>query len=227
MKYPLALALALALMKAAAAPNSSPSLGAAVKVLFREALAAHKRGDDATARRLFTQTAVAGGTSSSFNLGLLYEYGRGGPVDYGKAAYWYEKAARAGDAEAQLRLALLHLRGLGVVQDLPKARALLERAAGAGSVAAKSLLAADREDAGDYGRARQLYAEAAAAGDGLAKFNLGQLYERGQGGPVDYGEAVRLWQQAARADNPQLRAQAEQALRRYWLLHARLRRADK
>ena len=44
---------------------------------------------------------------------------------------------------------------------------------------------------------------------------------------MDYGEAVRLWQRAARADNPQLRAQAEQALKRYWLLHAKLRQADK
>ena len=42
-----------------------------------------------------------GDTNAQFNLGVMYEDGRGVTQDYQEAVKWYRKAAEQGDAEAQ------------------------------------------------------------------------------------------------------------------------------
>ncbi len=45
--------------------------------------------------------------------------------------------------------------------------------------------------------ALRLWQLAAKQGETLAQFGLGAMYERGQGVPRDYGEAVKWWRLAA------------------------------
>ena len=50
---------------------------------------------------------------------------------------------------------------------------------------------------GDYATALSLWRPLAAQGNANAQYNLGVMYERGQGVPQDYKEAVRLYGLAA------------------------------
>ena len=45
--------------------------------------------------------AEQGDASAQFNLGLMYEYGRGVPQNYSEAVKWYRLAAEQGDASAR------------------------------------------------------------------------------------------------------------------------------
>lgn len=53
----------------------------------------------------------------------------------------------------------------------------------------------------DYAKARQLYAQAAQSGYGLAYSNLGNLVAQGHGGPADLVQAARYYAQGARLGN--------------------------
>lgn len=61
--------------------------------------------------------ANQGDAKAQFNLGLLYDHGRGVPQDSAEAAKWYRKAAYQRHAEAQFILGVMHVDGEGVAQD--------------------------------------------------------------------------------------------------------------
>ena len=64
------------------------------------------------------QTAAEQGhASAQYNLGLMYEKGRGFPEDDKEAVKWYNLAAEQGDADAQYKLGLMYKRGQRVLQD--------------------------------------------------------------------------------------------------------------
>src|SRR4051794_10850211 len=70
-----------------------------------------------------------GEASAMFNLGLLYENGRGVTQDYAMARDWYTKAADKGQASAMFYLGLLYENGRGVTQDYAMARDWYTKAA--------------------------------------------------------------------------------------------------
>jgi localization factor PodJL len=63
--------------------------------------------DEAAAFRLFEQAAEFGFTDSQFNLGILYEQGRGVEANAGEALFWFMLAAQQGDEAASDRVASL------------------------------------------------------------------------------------------------------------------------
>ena len=81
----LAPAAALLLAMAAASPAAAQSLD--------EAEAAYGRGDYATAYRGFQRLAEPGDADAQFNLGVLYDRGRGVRRDFVRAHKWYSLAA--------------------------------------------------------------------------------------------------------------------------------------
>ena len=91
--------------------------GPAVAGPFEDAIAAHDKGDFATALRLFRPLAEQGKSSALFNLGLMYRKGEGVPQDYAAAVSLYRKAANQGHAGAQNNLGSMYEHGLGVPQD--------------------------------------------------------------------------------------------------------------
>ncbi len=58
-----------------------------------EATAAYQRGDYVTAIRELRPLAEQGVAEAQFNLGNMYDKGRGVPQDYAEAVQWYRKAA--------------------------------------------------------------------------------------------------------------------------------------
>ncbi len=84
---------------------------------FDEGVAAFNRGDYATALREFRPLAEQGNARAQYNLGVMYENGRGVPQDYAKALQWYRKAAEQGVALAQNNLGVMYRKGRGVLGD--------------------------------------------------------------------------------------------------------------
>jgi hypothetical protein len=74
---------------------------------FNEGVDAYNRGDYATAVREWRPLAKQGTAEAQYNLGVMYDKGRGVPQDHAEAVQWYRKAAEQGDAGAQYNLGLI------------------------------------------------------------------------------------------------------------------------
>jgi TPR repeat protein len=74
--------------------------GAAHAQSLDMALAALKRGDHATALKLLPPLAEQGNAAAQFNLGLIYDNGRGVARNHAGALKWYRLAAIQGNAGA-------------------------------------------------------------------------------------------------------------------------------
>ena len=109
--------------------------------------------------------AEAGDANAQFNLGLMYENGRGVPKDDAEALKWWRKAADQGFAEAQYNLGLLYYNGEGVPKDLVQAHVWWNIAGAKGHEDAKNDLAIVEEEMTDsqkekaMGLARELFAK--------------------------------------------------------------------
>ncbi len=94
-----------------------------------EGVAAYKRGDYATALRELRPLAKQGNANAQYNLGIMYENGRGVPQDDAEAVKWYRKAAEEGYAKAQVLFGNMYLQGYGVPQDYVQAHMWFDVAA--------------------------------------------------------------------------------------------------
>ncbi len=99
---------------------------------FSAGVNAYRRGDYATALRIFRQLADQGYAASQYNLGLMYEIGQGVTQDYAEAVRWYRKAADQGEANAQNNLGLMYDEGRSVTQDYVQAHMWYNLAAARG-----------------------------------------------------------------------------------------------
>ena len=91
------------------------SANAAADYLF--GLTAYHAGDYETAFREWKPVAEQGDGRAQFNLGLMYDNGKGVLQDYKEAVKWYTKAAEQGHANAQGNLGGMYGNGDGVIQD--------------------------------------------------------------------------------------------------------------
>jgi len=92
--------------------------------------AAYRKGDYAAALRAFRPLAEQGQARAQFNLGVLYDDGRGVPQDHREAAKWFRLAAEQGNATAQNNLGLMFERGeAGLGPNLEVAYALFNLSA--------------------------------------------------------------------------------------------------
>jgi TPR repeat protein len=73
----------------------------------------------------YGKAASQGSAAAQFNLGVLYENGRGTKIDFVKANEWYRKASVQGDALAIGNLGMLYVRGQGVKENKVAGVALL------------------------------------------------------------------------------------------------------
>ena len=76
-----------------------------------------------------SELANQGNIRAMYDVGKLYERGRGVNKNITKAAEWFQKAASVEHAPAQARLGILYFEGRGVAQNYNKALALLTSAA--------------------------------------------------------------------------------------------------
>jgi len=106
--------------------------GVAVAGPFQDGLAAYEQGDYLNAARFYRVAAQQKDAGAQFNLGLMYDVGRGVPRDHAEAARWYRLAATQGVAGAQFHLGTLYLNGKGVPQNDVSAHMWLNLAAAGG-----------------------------------------------------------------------------------------------
>jgi len=149
----------------------------------------------------YTAAAIQGDAEAQFNLGTMYDHGRGVPQDYKEAVKWFRKAAEQGLAEAQFNLGTMYDAGQGVAQDEKEAVKWFRKAAEQGHVEAHfylgTMYANGRGVPQDYKEAVKWFRKAAEQGDVEAQYNLGMMYSGGKGVPQDDKEAVKWSRKAA------------------------------
>lgn len=123
--------------------------------------------------------AQNGDALAMYEVGRMYERGRGTEQDMTKAAAWFQKSADKGQQEARARLGILYYDGLGLPKNVNKAAELLVTAANAGVSSAQFYLA-QMYEAGDgmpqdSQKAMQWYQAAADGGYYQAKGRMREL----------------------------------------------------
>ena len=86
------------------------------------------------------RAADQGDAEAQFNLGWMYDTGKGVSQDYGEAVQWYRRAADQGHAQAQCNLGVMYYTGEGVPQDDREAVKWFRRAADQGDAKAQYFL---------------------------------------------------------------------------------------
>ena len=96
--------------------------------------AAYQKGDFAAAIGIWSRLADAGNDRALFNLGVMYDEGRGVAQDRAAALDYWRRAAEMGNPQAQHNLGLAHIAGLGVDEDADAAVGFLKKAAITGEI---------------------------------------------------------------------------------------------
>lgn len=162
---------------------------------------AYERGDYSGAFRLWRPLAEAGNAEAQYNIGYMYDYGEGLPVDDQQAIYWFTAAAEQGHMTAQFNLGAMYATGEGVAADDMEAIYWYSLAAEQGHSTAQYNLAVMYDEgwgvALDDAAAIYWYTQAANQGDVDAQHNLGVMNEIGEGTPADPAAAAYWYRQAA------------------------------
>jgi len=156
---------------------------------------------EAEAIKQIRLVAEQGNAKAQSNLGVVYATGQGVPQDYKEAVKWFRLAAEQGDADAQYNIGVAYQKGKGAPKDLKAALYWIEKAAIAGQPYAQANLGWGYmsnylELAPDYRLAMEWNLKAAGQGAGEGSANIGLLYEKGWGGPVNYFEAANWYKKA-------------------------------
>ncbi len=195
--FPLAIGAAVLL---AASMIASPALAD-----FQKGLDAYSSDDYATALKEWRASADQGDARSQYGLGLLYDLGRGVPVDPAQAAKWYGLAAAQNIPDAQSNLALLYAEGRGVPKDMSRADQLWLDAGKAGNVEAQFNLGLSYYRGEgvpkSYPDAAGWFEKAAEGGSVDGQYAIAEMYRLGRGVPKNIGEARKWFTRAAKAGN--------------------------
>ena len=153
----------------------------------------------------YALSASAGDASGQFNLGLIYEYGKGVAVDNQKAMELYTQAANAGYAKAMTQLAGLYFNGVDGKPDNEKALYWYKKAAELGESGSLYQLGLLSETgvamALNYADAIKYYQDSSNLGNDKAKLALARMYQYGLGVDIDYSHAVDIYKQLAANSN--------------------------
>ncbi len=107
---------------------------------FDDGMAAVKRGNYVAAYKIWRPLAEQGDIRAQYNLGVLYDQGRGVPQNFIEATRWYRAAAEQGHLDAQANLGFAYEQGRGVPQDFGEAAKWYRVAAERGDIAAQANL---------------------------------------------------------------------------------------
>jgi uncharacterized protein len=142
---------------------------------LKDATAAYRSHDYATALQLFRPLAEQGNAIAQFNLGLMYVNGEGVRQNYSKAFGWFRSAADQGLLDAQNNLGLMYLSGLSPL-----------------NMFVSDPRSADAVKKIHLASAVEWFRKAADQGHALAQYNLGRMYFEGLGVPQDFVRA-HMW----------------------------------
>ena len=157
------------------------------------------------ARLHYEQAATQGDAVGQFDLGLMYEKGKGTLVQIGEAEKWYRAAAEQGHVQAMVQLAGLYLNGLTGSRDEKQALLWYQKAADKGDRDALYQLGLFAETGVcvplDYTQSIKFYQSAAGKGNAKAMLALARMYQYGQGTSKNNEEAATLYKELAAMGN--------------------------
>lgn len=151
----------------------------------------------------YRSSAELGYVPAFRNLGRVFAEGIGVEANDRKAFDWYSRAAEKGDVESQYRVGHAFMKGKGVVFSKEHGIDWLTKAADAGHAKAMREIANHFYGSGDKRNdeldlAAVWYEKAAKSGDVVSQFNLGSMFEGGEGMRRDKDHAINWYRQAAR-----------------------------
>lgn len=151
----------------------------------------------------YRSSAELGYVPAFRNLGRVFQDGIGVTASDRKAFDWYSRAAEKEDVESQYRVGKAFIQGKGVVHSQEYGIDWLTKAADAGHAKAMRAIAShyySRGDSknGEFDLAAAWYKKAASNGDIVAQYNLGSMFEKGEGLSRDKNSAINWYRQAAR-----------------------------
>ena len=133
---------------------------------------------------------------AQYNLGEMYEDGKGVERDLHKAFEWYEKSAKQEFEAAQSRLGLMYEHGRGVEQDINKAFEWYLKSTEQGNSFSISKLGPL------YGEGKsEFFEELANQGHGDAQFCLGAIYGLGRGVDVSFTSSFEWMNKSSQNGN--------------------------
>jgi TPR repeat protein len=106
---------------------------------FNDGYDAYQKGDYKTAFSEWKSSAEQGEARAQYNLGWMYEKGKGVLKDPKQAVKWYRKGAEQGHSKAQYNLGLMYINGTGILKDLGKAKHWINKAYEGGDAEASKL----------------------------------------------------------------------------------------
>ena len=126
--------------------------------------------------------AEKGDVKSQYEVGEMYEKGRGAVKDEKKAFDWYLKAAKQGNKKAAYRVGLFYYEGSVVTQNFPEARTWFSKSAEKNYVRAQYYLGKIYENGQgvnqDYDTARKWYEKALGGGYGIASQGINRIVKK-------------------------------------------------
>jgi TPR repeat protein len=171
------------------------------RLLFQLGRAYEAANNFSAAVAQFRKAAEQNYALAQFDLGYMYENGRGVPNDDQQAVAWLRKAADRGLATAQHNLGLMYENGRGVPKDDQQAVAWFRKAADQNDAKAQfslGLMYANGQGASeDDQQAVELFRKAANQRLAVAQMRLALMYEKGQGVPKDNQQAIFWYRNAA------------------------------
>jgi TPR repeat protein len=164
-------------------------------------------GRSAEAAALYQRATDLGHIRARHELGYIYSYGAGVPVDLERGRKELEQAVTDSDIFAMQTLGMLYYEGRGVDRDFERALVLFEQAARAGhTYAMNSLGRIYQRGEGvpvDLETTRRYWEESAARKDIYGINNLGFVYLDGIGANKDPAKAIGYFKQASDMGHPQ------------------------
>ena len=107
---------------------------------YEKAIDAYNKGDYRTSAKLILPLAKKGFANAQYNMGVMYEKGKGVEKNLNKAKKWFQFAADQGLPKAQYNLGLMYGKGKGVEKDYNKAIKWMTLAADQGNGKAQTNL---------------------------------------------------------------------------------------
>jgi TPR repeat protein len=145
-------------------------------------------------------------------------------ASYREEARLAVQRADAGDARAQELIGHYLISGRGITQDEEKGIRWLAKSSGMAvddpvfEVKLGKLLEHSREWPPDYQRSLQLFQVAADAGNAEGQYQVGYLYEVGDGVAADHAEALQWFRKAADQGNPKAQYQLGVYFAKGWVV---------
>lgn len=175
-------------------PKAAVTLGFVQETIFDNYIDAQKN---------YEYAAQHNNKNAEFNLGLLYEMGKGRKVNFEKAKSYYKKAIKQGDRRAMVQLADIYFNGLGGTRSEEKAIQLYKKAAQQGEPEALYMLGLLFETGIggtniDYKKAMQYYQKAAQKKNVKARLAIARMYQYGHGVAKNDVKAAELYEALAK-----------------------------